>query len=410
MPVKAWKVFRMSGDVIKGPRPISLHFANSQKTWDQAAEIGAKALGLDIWHETLEGKAKDIRRALDALAAENSFAEVVRRKAKERKEAFIAGINTYISRPYSRPESQSVVSKKIGCVTLHDYGGDGAPLLMVPSLVNPHYILDLMPGRSFALFLKEQGYRPFLVDWGSPNETEAAYGLSCYIEKRLEPILEHIVSLTREAIPIVGYCMGGTLCAALSARNPLLVSKLVLLAAPWDFNTEKPLARRQNTLEMLDLVRGLAAGSDVGVDLLQTFFTNVDPTLSDRKFRAYNDGKYQGKEADFFSAMEVWANNGPSLARVAAVDCLSDWYRDNKPYRGTWRIGGQAVLAEDIKCPVLVAAPKGDRLVPQESAFALLDNLPKGVKHEPPSGHIGMVVGNRAKAGLWEPVSEWLKG
>ncbi len=400
----------MSGDVIKGPRPISLHFANSQKIWDQAAEAGVKALGLNIWHETLEEKVEEIRRALNTVEAKSAFSEAVQRKAKERKEAFIAGVNTYISRPYSRPESQSIISKKIGCVTLHDYGGDGAPILLVPSLVNPYYILDLMPGRSFAMFLKEQGYRPFLLDWGTPGETETAYGLSVYVEQRLEPILEHVTAFAGHAIPVIGYCMGGTLCTALAARNPLLISKLVLLAAPWDFGTAKPLAGRQNTIEMLALIQRLPAGSDVGVDLLQTFFTNVDPTLSDRKFRAYNEGKYQGKEADFFSAMEIWANNGPSLARAAAVDCLRDWYRDNKTYLGIWKVGGQPIRPENITCPVLVAAPKGDRLVPQESAFAFLVDLPNGVKQEPPSGHIGMVVGNRAKAGLWEPVTEWLKG
>lgn len=400
----------MGSNVIKGPRPISLHFANSQKTWDHAAATGAKALDLDIWNDAVLQQVKGLRKQLAVLGNRDAFETAIKRKAAERKDAFIAGINTYIGRPYSRPNSCSEPAKKIGCVTLHDYGGEGQPILMVPSLVNPYYILDLMPGRSFACYLKEQGYRPFLLDWGSPSEAESGYGLTEYVEARLEPMLQHVTALAGAKIPVIGYCMGGTLCAALVVRNPSLVSKLVLLAAPWNFDTKKPLAGRQNAVEMLELINSLPAGSDVSVDLLQTFFTNVDPTLSDRKFRAYNAGKYRGEEADFFSAMEVWANNGPMLARGAALASLGDWYRDNKPHLGRWLVGGQTILPEGVDCPAFIAAPKADRLVPQESAFAFMEGLRQGVKHEPPSGHIGMVVGNRAKKGLWSPVVDWLRG
>lgn len=399
----------MTHSGIKGPRPLSLHFANSQKTWDHAARAGLRALAMDIWNPALTDQVKDLKDKLRTVADLGVLETAIQRKAEERKDAFIEGINSYITQPYERPKSQSVVSKKIGCVTLYDYGGDGTPILMVPSLVNPYYILDLMPGRSFAAFLKEQGYRPFLLDWGSPEEAETDYGLGAYIEQRLEPMLRHVTAKVMGPVPVIGYCMGGTLCTALTVRNPSLISKLVLLAAPWNFDTKRPLAGRQNAVEMLDLVEDLPPGSDVGVDLLQTFFTNVDPTLSDRKFRAYRDGKYQDEEADFFSAMEVWANNGPALARGSAIECLGDWYRDNKTYKGSWAIGKYRIVPENIKCPVLVAAPKSDRLVPQESAFAIVSGLSDATKHEPPSGHIGMVVGNRAKAGLWKPVFEWLK-
>ena len=37
----------------------------------------------------------------------------------------------------------------------------------------------------------------------------------------------------------MGYCMGGTLAVALAARKPRRVSKLALLAAPWDFHADK---------------------------------------------------------------------------------------------------------------------------------------------------------------------------
>ncbi|MBV1900344.1 MAG: hypothetical protein KUG56_01595, partial [Kordiimonadaceae bacterium] len=113
--------------------------------------------------------------------------------------------------------------------------------------------------------------------------------------------------------------------------------------------------------------------------------------------------------SDVYKRQEMWANNGPTLARQVASDCLEGWYRHNLPYKGQWHIGGRPVLPEGIECPVWVAAPKEDRLVPQESAFGIVERLQDCEKHEPPSGHIGMVVGNRARRGLWEPMLKWLE-
>jgi len=393
---------------IKGPRPIALHFANSQATWDGASKAGDAALRADIWHAACHERAVEFEKQLASKSMKTAFNLAVQRKARARKESFIGGINSYISRPYERIKSDTVISYQKGCITLHDYGGDGQPVLLVPSLVNPYYILDLMPGRSLVAYMKECGYRPFLLDWGNPGVEEQGFGLDAYIEHHLEPVLRHVVNSAGAAVPIIGYCMGGTLCTALAVRNPEYISKLVLLAAPWNFNTVNPLAGKKNSIKMKEIATNLPKYTEVGVDMLQAFFTSVDPTLSDRKFRGYHAGQYQGENAGFFSAMEIWANNGPALARQAALDCLGDWYCDNKPYEHKWLIGGQTIFPEAIECQVLVAAPKRDRLVPQESAFSLLETLQYGIKHEPPSGHIGMVVGNRARNGLWVPLVEWL--
>jgi mannose-6-phosphate isomerase-like protein (cupin superfamily) len=44
------------------------------------------------------------------------------------------------------------------------------PLLLVPSLINRHYVLDLMPGKSFAESLVAAGHDVFVIDWGTPED------------------------------------------------------------------------------------------------------------------------------------------------------------------------------------------------------------------------------------------------
>ncbi len=46
------------------------------------------------------------------------------------------------------------------------------PVLLVPSLINRHYVLDLMPGKSFAEYLVAQGLDVFCIDWGTPGDED----------------------------------------------------------------------------------------------------------------------------------------------------------------------------------------------------------------------------------------------
>ena len=50
-------------------------------------------------------------------------------------------------------------------------------MLVVPSLINRPYILDLAPGRSLLRWLAAQGLRPLLMDWGTPGAAEAGFDL-----------------------------------------------------------------------------------------------------------------------------------------------------------------------------------------------------------------------------------------
>ncbi|MCK0069169.1 alpha/beta fold hydrolase [Kordiimonas laminariae] len=397
----------MSGR-IKGPRPLSLHFTNSEAIWGGATLAGKAGLDSGVWHPQLEAAVANLKEQLDGVS-DAAFQKELEKQASVRKNKFLKGLNQYLAHAFEPPVTDAPITYEIGCVKLHDLGGEGAPILLVPSLINPHYILDLMPGRSLATFLRNQGYRPLLVNWGDPGDEEKYFGLDGYISERLIPIIEHVVQMAGKAIPLVGYCMGGTLSVAVAARTEGLISQLVLLAAPWDFNTDKPHPGRRNAPQMLRFLDKLVEGSTVGVDVLQTFFTSVDPTLNDRKFRAYADGKHEGEAVDFFAAMEMWANNGGPLAKKVGQECLSYWYEQNLTMKGEWLVAGLPVRPEDIDCPTFVVAPKGDRLVPQASAFAIAEKISSVTKHVPPSGHIGMVVGDRAKKGLWEPLVNWLE-
>ncbi|TNE61731.1 MAG: alpha/beta fold hydrolase [Alphaproteobacteria bacterium] len=399
---------------IRGPRPMALHLQNSLTLWT-GTEAGARRLehGVDDrWHASLVDDVKALAArvaAMDELSRERFFA-AVKAGADRRGRLFLEGVNAYLIHPYQRPESDARLSLELGECQLLDFGGDGQPVLMVPSLINPHYIFDLKPGRSMAAYLKRRGFRPFLVDWGEPGPEERHFGTSDYVTERLLPFLKHVAALSGGPVPVIGNCMGGTLTVALGGIASELMSRLAILAAPWDFKDSLQHVGRNYAPIAASFLDRLPGAMPLPVDALQTFFTSTDPTLSGRKFRRFAGMDKNSEAAEFFVALETWANTGAPLARKVASECLVGWYRENTPGRGLWQVAGKAVDPAAINCPVWVAAPHQDRLVPQESAHAILRQLKHGTRHDPGAGHIGMLVGNRAEKGLWEPLANWLLG
>ena len=144
------------------------------------------------------------------------------------------------------------------------------------------------------------------------------------------------------------------------------------------------------------------------VDLLQTLFALLDPTLALRKFNHFARLDQTSEAARDFVALEDWLNDGVPLVQAAARDCLVGWYGNNTPARGNWRIGGRPVAPERFAGAALVAAPEQDRIVPAHAARPLGRALPNARLISPPSGHIGMMVGSRAEAGLWTDILAWM--
>jgi polyhydroxyalkanoate synthase subunit PhaC len=297
-----------------------------------------------------------------------------------------------------------------GSTRLLDFGpADGAPLVVVPSLVNRAYVLDLLPDHSMLRFLAAQGIRPLLLDWGFPGETERMFTLSDYIAGRLERALEHVGQSGAGMVALAGYCMGGLMAVAAAQRRPDLVRRLVLLASPWDFWAEGAQQARDLAALLPALEPALAHSGALAVDTLQTMFSLLDPGSVAVKYRDFGRQDQETARARMFVAMEDWLNDGVPLAAPVARETLSGWYGRNSPAAGDWRVLGLPVRPARLRMPCFVAAPGRDKIVPPGSARALAAVIEGAVLHVPRAGHIGMVAGSTARTALWEPLVEWLR-
>jgi polyhydroxyalkanoate synthase len=89
------------------------------------------------------------------------------------------------------------------------------PLLIVWSLINRFYILDLAPGRSFIEYAVSQGFQVFVTSWRNPGREQGDWDLDTYAAALLEAIAAVKQITGSEQVGTMGLCAGGQLLAAL---------------------------------------------------------------------------------------------------------------------------------------------------------------------------------------------------
>ena len=115
----------------------------------------------------------------------------------------------------------------------------GPPVLFVPAPVSRYFIIDLLPGRSFAGHVAAAGFDVYIADFGTPSREDRFADLAYYVEGLVRRSRAHGGALTGEAaINIVGYCLGGTLSLLYAALYPETVPRLVLLTTTVDGDVE----------------------------------------------------------------------------------------------------------------------------------------------------------------------------
>lgn len=364
---------------------------------------------------TVLSAAHPVRRGPRPLALHIAHAEWAWRAGEpHRLAAFYRGVEAYRRHPYRREVRRPPTAWEYGGCGLIDYGAYGEresdggwPLLVVPSLVNRAYILDLMPGASLLGFLHGKGIRPFLLDWGEDTAADRQLTLDRLILERMIPAFDWLYRTTGKRPLVLGYCMGGTLATALACLCQERMAGLALLAAPWHFDRgDHSIARTtsyQGALASLTNQIGSAP-----VDFLQTLFAQVDPLNVPKKFARFAGVTPTSRTARRFVALEDWLNDGVPLNAEVAAECLLDWYGSNAPAMGGWRVNGDRVNPDQLNLPVCLAIPQRDRIVPPDSALALADILPGCELIRPNAGHVGMVVGRNAETSLWDPLAQWL--
>lgn len=240
------------------------------------------------------------------------------------------------------------------------------------------------------------GHDAYLIDWGSPGPQDGELSLGEHVTDRLLPLL---ATMPRPPI-LVGYCLGGSL--AIAAAMLRSIAGVAAIAAPWKFDAFPEEDRQRLALLWREAKPLCERLGYVPMEVLQSGFWAIDPTRTIEKFAAFADRTEGSDEALAFLALEDWANAGPPLTFAAGRDIFEQFYAGNLPGSGQWTVSGINIVPEDLTCPSLSIGSMTDRIVPAQASPHLRERIDLSL------GHVGMVVGGRARAALWDPLSAWI--
>ena len=282
------------------------------------------------------------------------------------------------------------------------------PVLVVPSMINKWYVVDLRAGASLVEALAAAGLDVYCLDWGTAQDEDRYLAWDDVIARLGRAV--RFVERTSEApqVGLLGYCMGATLAGIYAALEPAHVAALLNLAGPFDF-AQGGFLRTMVDAKWFD-VHAIAEAGNVAAMQMQSGFLALRPTSQLAKWVSYLDRGHEPKAREAFDALEQWAGENIPFPAAAYATYIEELYQKNLLVQGKHHVGGRRVDLASIRCPVLTIAAERDTICPLAAARALNDVCGSADKElvVVPGGHVGAVVGSKAPTVLYPAMREWL--
>ena len=310
---------------------------------------------------------------------------------------FTKGLDVYKKSDYFPKRTPSDVVKTHKRVKLLEFAKEGRPILLVPSMVNKYYIFDLYEDNSLVKFLIENGFRPYVIDWGEPGTVEESINLKQSIDDYILPFAEYIKEKTSEKVDLIGYCMGASLGLVAVSKKPELFRTMNLIALPFNFN-EMPFIGMIKTYK--DMLKMYFGKYNLSADNIQTLFYMKDCMDVIARIKYFNKVEDDDQLKRMIS-LEDWLADCIDLDSSMTHDIVEHWYCQNKLYPEDYDLS-----KIDIPSSLIVA--KNDSVVPLEASFSVIRHIKNLDYIIVNSGHIGILIGRKSKGEFYEELIKTL--
>jgi len=296
------------------------------------------------------------------------------------------------------------------------------PLLVIPPWINKYYILDLQPKNSFIRYAVDQGFTVFVISWVNPDADHAGKTFEDYMVDGPLAALDAIAQAAgeREA-NVVGYCLGGTLLAAmlayLAVKKDRRLKAATFLASLTDFEDpgelgvfidEEQLAAMDESMARRGYLEGREMATTFNMlranDLIWSFVIN---------------NYLMGKEPFPFDLL-YWNSDSTRMPYAMHSFYLRRFYQENQLIEpGGISLRGVPIDLRKIRLPVYMISTREDHIAPWASTYAATQ-IYRGKTNFvlAGSGHIAGIVNppSADKYGYWtnpelppDP-KDWLEG
>ena len=274
-------------------------------------------------------------------------------------------------------------------------------ILVIPSLINRAYILDIHKNRTIMGYLQDQGLDSYLVDWGDPLIAEYQYGFEDYYNHKIEPVIKLLQARGIENIIVLGHCLGGLLAVAVTQLNQQYVKGLALLNVPWDFQHYQQLLPAYQTMieQMIEQNQLISS-----LYVRQFLMAENSGYLWYDKLAKIDENSEEGKLA---IKVEKWSLDNLYITKGVFTEILQEFIEQNSLLHHGLMINGVTVKAQDIRTPAFVVLSALDHVVPYESGFHLQNNHQLSQARLLESGHLAAILSKDAQEKVWRHFIKW---
>ncbi|MBW2702052.1 MAG: alpha/beta fold hydrolase [Deltaproteobacteria bacterium] len=380
---------------------------------DDFKAMGPDAFHLDVkplaeaWRKVMAGEddeqaAKILSRFLDAMAV----------KARLGAE--------YYADPEQTPVGQTPrqLVHREGEIELYRYlplpdvkPAAAEPVLLVYSLINRSFILDLLPGASFIEYLLEQGLDVYLIEWGecAPGDRETT--LDSLIEPGISGCVEAICARTAaRQVSLFGHCIGGDLALMYAALQPERVARFVALTTPVTASDGGVVALWTDR-DVIPIDEIIERHGHMPAKLIRYTFMALKPYYEGLKGKMFFENLGDDKFMELFYPVDRWANENVDIPGEVFRKFVREVLVDDRFSRGETRIHDRRVDLGKIRCPLFTLAAAKDWIVRPKSAEILNDLVGSKDKRFEliEDSHVGIMI-NPTNRKHWDSIAGFLKG
>ncbi len=271
------------------------------------------------------------------------------------------------------------------------------PILIVAPWINKYYILDLNPKKSLVRYLVERGYTVFITSWKNPTVEMRNTRLDDYMLEGILPAIQAARAICDvPQVHAVGYCIGGTLLAALmawiardEAPSPIahwtLFATLVDFTQPGDidvFIDEESVRYLERTMKR----RGYLDGQELALSFRMLRSNSLI-------WHYFVHNYLYGEEPPQFDVL-YWNTDSTRLPEAMHAFYLREMYLENKLAKpDALTLGGHPIDLGRIRAPLYAVGTEQDHIAPWKEVFKTCSLVGSPVRYVlATSGHIVGIV------------------
>jgi polyhydroxyalkanoate synthase len=246
-----------------------------------------------------------------------------------------------------------------------------APLLIIYSLINRPYILDLLPGVSLIEYYLQADLPVYLVDWGTPDYNDRHISL----DELIDPYLREMVEFIRQAencpaVSLLGHCIGGVLACLFAARYPEQTHRLLTLTTPITADQGGLISQCVKNFPLGPIIDTF--GNMPG-KLIQYVILAMKPYYEMIRWRRFHEQIENDAAMRVFYAADKWGNDNVDVIGAAFRKFIQEVYLEDRFRAGLTEIHGRAAPLSAIRAPLMNIVAEEDWLVPPATAEILND-------------------------------------